>query len=54
MTSTPAEIVPRPETTAEGACATCPHPLDAHDPISLRFCSATRAAALTRGCVCPA
>ena len=37
-----------------GACAVCPHPLAAHDTISLRFCSATAAlAATTRGCVCP-
>ena len=36
------------------ACAVCPHPLAAHDTISLRFCSATAAlAATTRGCVCP-
>jgi hypothetical protein len=54
MTSTPAEtaavIAERPEV----GCDTCPHPVAAHDAISLRFCSATRAAALTRGCVCPA
>ena len=37
----------------EGACETCPHPLGAHDAISLRFCAATLAAALPRGCVCP-
>ena len=37
------------------ACAVCPHPLAAHDAISLRYCSATAAqAATTRGCVCPA
>jgi hypothetical protein len=57
MTSTPAQttavIADRPE-VAEGGCDTCPHPVAAHDAISLRFCSATRAAALTRGCVCPA
>ena len=52
MTSTPVETTARPE-AVEGACEMCPHPLSAHDAISLRFCSATRAAALTRGCVCP-
>jgi len=36
------------------ACAVCPHPLAAHDAISLRFCRATAAqASTTRGCVCP-
>jgi hypothetical protein len=50
---------PTPLATAErlvvdGACPVCPHPLAAHDTISLRFCSATEAqASTTRGCVCP-
>jgi hypothetical protein len=36
-------------------CAVCPHPIAAHDAISLRFCRATGAlASTTRGCVCPA
>jgi len=35
------------------ACPACPHPLDAHDPIGVRFCRATAAAdAEGRGCVC--
>ena len=34
-------------------CAVCPHPLSAHDPISLRFCRATTSGGATRGCVCP-
>ena len=52
MTSTPAQTIALPA-TAQVACEICPHALAAHDAISLRFCSATRAAALTRGCVCP-
>jgi hypothetical protein len=36
-----------------GVCAVCPHPIDSHDRISLRFCRATQASAMTRGCVCP-
>lgn len=60
MTSTPATIAygttadtaVRGE-AADGACEMCPHALSAHDAISQRYCSATRAAALTRGCVCP-
>ena len=34
------------------ACAACPHDRDAHDPIGARFCSATIARGLSRGCVC--
>jgi hypothetical protein len=40
------------EPTAQDACAACPHPLSAHDPIGLRFCRATAAGTVSRGCVC--
>lgn len=33
-------------------CAVCPHAWDAHDPIGIRYCSATVAGGLRRGCVC--
>lgn len=33
-------------------CAVCPHPLDAHDRIGLRYCTATAASSVSRGCVC--
>ena len=33
-------------------CAVCPHEWAAHDPIGIRFCSATVAGQLHRGCVC--
>ncbi len=33
-------------------CAVCPHEWDAHDPIGIRFCSATIAGQLPRGCAC--
>ncbi|MEV4027660.1 RGCVC family protein [Actinosynnema sp. NPDC050801] len=36
----------------ETPCPVCPHPTYAHDPIARRFCSATEAGALTRGCQC--
>lgn len=36
------------------ACPACPHPLDTHDPIDLRFCRATTAGSRTRGCTCSA
>jgi hypothetical protein len=52
VTSISGEIAARPDVVEE-ACEMCPHPLRSHDAISLRFCSATRAAAIPRGCVCP-
>jgi len=33
-------------------CDVCPHPVADHDGISLRFCRATIASAVVRGCVC--
>jgi hypothetical protein len=38
--------------TADPACEVCPHPVSQHDAIGLRFCRATKNAALDRGCVC--
>jgi hypothetical protein len=35
-------------------CPACPHPLVTHDAIGTRFCRATIARALPRGCTCPA
>jgi hypothetical protein len=40
----------------DAACTSCPHPLAAHDAISVRFCRATAGltgGTTTRGCVCP-
>ena len=59
MSTAPTQSLPATDTPADGplaagACAVCPHPLAAHDTISLRFCTATAAiAATTRGCICP-
>ncbi|MGH3900166.1 MAG: RGCVC family protein [Pseudonocardiaceae bacterium] len=33
-------------------CEVCPHAWDTHDPIGVRYCSATVAGGLRRGCVC--
>ena len=33
-------------------CPVCPHPAALHDAIGARFCRATTAKALSRGCVC--
>ncbi|WP_212612754.1 RGCVC family protein [Pseudonocardia hierapolitana] len=41
-----------PEGGTDLRCAACPHDRDAHDPIGTRFCTATIAGALSRGCVC--
>ncbi|WP_034511470.1 RGCVC family protein [Blastococcus sp. URHD0036] len=51
---------PTPEVRTDpqdgGACPACPHALDDHDPISLRFCraaaTATAAGGAARGCIC--
>ena len=34
-------------------CSACPHPAALHDAIGARFCRATTANTLSRGCVCP-
>ncbi|WP_142104327.1 RGCVC family protein [Pseudonocardia cypriaca] len=34
------------------SCAACPHDRDAHDAIGTRFCAATIAGAVPRGCAC--
>jgi hypothetical protein len=61
-TSVPTAVLPVPVDEAlpvdetRAACAVCPHPLAAHDAISLRFCRATAGRAddaTPRGCVCP-
>jgi hypothetical protein len=44
---------PASKANEEGQCLVCPHPWSGHDVTSARFCTATMAAALTRGCVCP-
>lgn len=36
----------------EAACPACQHPRADHDPIALRFCTATAAGGFNRGCVC--
>jgi hypothetical protein len=56
MTSTSAPTAVPPVEQAVAVCTACPHPLAAHDAISLRFCRATAASAgadTVRGCVCP-
>jgi hypothetical protein len=50
--ATPSSTASVAEVRTGPACAACPHDRDAHDPIGTRFCSATIAGALSRGCVC--
>lgn len=33
-------------------CDVCPHPWQDHDPIGVRYCTATTVSALPRGCIC--
>ena len=51
-----ATALPAPDAQAgdQPGCPACPHPLSAHDPIGVRFCRATAAASIERGCVCRA
>ncbi len=44
--------IPADQTESAELCATCPHPMADHDPISARFCVATAAGGFNRGCVC--
>jgi len=44
---------PDTATTNDELCGTCGHSMSSHDVISSRFCAATEAGALDRGCVCP-
>lgn len=37
---------------ADGTCAACPHPWHAHGALDVRFCNATVASSLIRGCIC--
>ncbi|HWC81808.1 MAG TPA: RGCVC family protein [Pseudonocardiaceae bacterium] len=41
------------EIVVDEACSVCAHPMRAHDGIATRFCAATLAGALDRGCACP-
>jgi hypothetical protein len=40
--------------TSQEACPACAHVLSSHDRIGARFCKATTAGGLTRGCACGA
>ncbi|WP_194518677.1 RGCVC family protein [Lentzea pudingi] len=35
------------------SCTVCPHLWNEHDSLGARYCTATTASALTRGCICP-
>ena len=39
-------------TQAVEACDVCTHPLSTHDRTAARYCDATQANALSRGCIC--
>jgi hypothetical protein len=55
IASAPAELRLDPDgkTSAEHAvCLSCVHAVRDHDAISHRYCDATQAQALARGCIC--
>jgi hypothetical protein len=39
-------------TISVDTCPVCPHPADAHDALGRRYCAATAAGTLDRGCIC--
>jgi len=39
--------------TLTDTCDMCSHSIEVHDKIATRFCAATAAGALSRGCICP-
>jgi hypothetical protein len=45
-------IEPMKDEKADGVCAVCPHDWAGHDAIGVRYCSATIANELDRGCIC--
>nr|WP_084655081.1 RGCVC family protein [Nocardia altamirensis] len=38
--------------SSESSCPACPHAWEAHDPIGVRYCAATKERGLDRACVC--
>jgi len=48
----PAVELEQAEDAANVCCDMCSRPLDQHDAIAQRFCTATAAGALSRGCIC--
>lgn len=45
-------LIAVPVDHTDAACVACPHPLGEHDSLSVRYCNATTASALPRGCIC--
>ncbi|WP_442916476.1 RGCVC family protein [Lentzea sp. DG1S-22] len=39
-------------TEAGRMCDVCPHPWREHDPIGVRYCTATASSTQPRGCIC--
>ena len=48
----PATVGDPPVRDTPADCPACPHPLATHDVVDARFCRATTARALSRGCTC--
>lgn len=47
-----ADVAPDAVRRNVATCPACPHPVATHDAIGTRFCRATTANTLSRGCVC--
>ena len=53
MTTTEQPTLATSDVDPAHRCTICNHNLAGHDAISLRYCQATQANALSRNCVCP-
>lgn len=53
LASEPRMAEPIEHVDAARICDVCPHPWYAHDPLGVRYCTATTVSALPRGCICP-
>ena len=52
ISASPAEAAPGTTDAAIAECDVCGHSLDEHDRIARRYCLATTAGAISRGCIC--
>lgn len=50
--TTPVQESAEPMARAVETCDVCAHPEAAHDAIARRYCDATVANAMSRGCIC--
>ncbi|MFC9838162.1 RGCVC family protein [Rhodococcus sp. NPDC127530] len=45
---------PAPALESAASCTACPHSVDSHDALGIRFCAVTSERSLDRKCICAA